>query len=206
MAQPPITRKESPEKDARHTSRQAEHGTLPDFESGEPRPGQLRSDHIFPSTMTSPEPQVYDDKTGLPVLRLSPDPGTTLKFTITDVITYHQAEDAGQAPPKRLEKLPEDAVKKAKLTGIIKVSDDEREELQKEADEDAKQRSLAQGRYPPPARVSAASPVNAPVHAAPLHGDPSAHTAPAPLGAGKTPAESSTQAKYDNRGGGEEKK
>lgn len=199
MAQQPFNPrgKESPEKDARHASRQAEHGTLPPLESGEPRPGQLRSDHIFPSSMTAPDPQVYDDKTGLPVLRLSPDPGTTLKYTITDVITYQQAEDAGQAPPKRLENLPEEAVKQAKLMGIVRVSDEERESLQKEADEDAKQRALAQGRFPP----AASRPT-----AAPVHGDPSTHTAPSPLGAGKTPAESSVQAKYDNRGGGEEKK
>jgi hypothetical protein len=180
MAQPPVTRKESPEKDVRHASR-SESETLPPYASGEPRPGQLRSDD-FPTGLAASGPHVGDDKTGVPIIKMDPGPGTTAKYTLTDVITYHQAEDAGQDPPKRLEGLPEDAVRKAKLTGIIHVSDEERESLQKEADEEAKQK--AQGRSPaPPARIPSAVPASG----------------SAPSGAGKTPAEAGVQAKYDNR-------
>jgi hypothetical protein len=190
MAQQTFTpRKESPEKDLRHADRPA-HGELPPYDSGEPRPGRVGSDHIFPSSMVSPDPDVFDER-GVPMLKISTEPGTTAKYTITDVITYHQAEDAGQPPPKRLEGLPEEAIKKAKLTGIIHVSDEERSALQKEATATARTRATG-------APVSATGVVH-PTPGRDQHTESSMH------GVGKTAGEAATQAKYDNRGGGEEK-
>lgn len=196
MAQQPfIPRKESPEKDLRHADR-PEHGSLPPYDSGEPRPGRVGTDHIFPPSMVSPDPDVFDDR-GVPMIKLSTEPGTTAKFTISDVITFQQAEDAGQPPPERLKDLPKEAIKQAKLRGIIHVSDEERDALRKEAADESHRRALSEGRVPPP---SASSGVVHPV----AHGD--SHAQQSPLhGVGKTAGEAATQAKFDNRGGGEEK-
>jgi predicted Rdx family selenoprotein len=193
MAQQPFTpRKESPEKDLRHADR-PEHGSLPPYDSGEPRPGRVGSDHVFPPSMVSPDPDVFDDR-GVPMIKLSTEPGTTAKFTISDVITFQQAEDAGQPPPERLKDLPKEAIKKAKLMGIIHVSDEERAALAKEAAAESRTRAVAGSSLHGPG-----APV---VHPAPGH---DAHTESPLHGVGKTAGEAATQAKYDNRGGGEEK-
>ena len=191
MAQQPFTRKESPEKDVRHAQRQVPPGELPPLPSGEPRPGQVRSENVFPAGMTPPDPEIYAE--GTPVIFLQPYVGTTARYTISDLITQQQAEDAGQATPKRLEDLPEEAVKKAKLMGVVHVSDEERAALQKEAADDQKQRWATQGRVPP-AAGGVVHPTASGQHEQPLHG------------AGKTAGEAATQSKYDNRGGGEEGK
>jgi predicted Rdx family selenoprotein len=188
MAQQPFTpRKESPEKDLRHADR-PEHGSLPPYDSGEPRPGRVGTDHVFPPSMVSPDPDVFDDR-GVPMIKLSTEPGTTAKFTISDVITFQQAEDAGQPPPERLKDLPKEAIKKAKLMGIIHVSEDERAALAKEAA--AESRTRATGA--PVRGQGVVHPTAHDQHDSPMHG------------VGKTAGEAATQAKYDNRGGGEEK-
>jgi hypothetical protein len=133
--------------------------------------------------MAASAPQVFDDKTGVPLIHVVPGPGTTAKFTISDVIAHQQAEDAGQAPPKP--DLPEDAVKKAKLLGIIEVSDEERKALHDEAAEESRARFAGVQR---PATTAAVHPVAGAQHAGNIG-----------AGVAKTPAESATQAKYDNR-------
>lgn len=191
MAQQPFTRKESPEKDARHAERaESRSGQLPPYDSGELRPGQVGA-AVFPSSMVTPDPQIGEAH-GVPMIQLEPGPGTTLKYTISDVIANQQAEDAGQAPPKP--DLPPLAVKKAKLLGIIQVSEEERQQLVREEGEASRARFLG-----PTGGPAAPGGIVHPT----AHSHDSQSAEAAFHGAGKTPAESATQAKYDNRGGGE---
>jgi hypothetical protein len=194
MAQQPFTRKESPEKDARHAERvEPRSGELPPYESGELRPGQVGA-AVFPSSLVTPEPQIGEAH-GVPMIQLAPGPGTTLKYTISDVISHQQAEDAGQAPPKP--DLPPVSVKKAKMLGIIQVSEEERQELLREEGE-ARRAAFLGGPAATPAGGRAPGGV---VH--PTRGHDQHDTESAFHGAAKSSNESATQAKYDNRGGGE---